>query len=224
MILIDEAADLLQRTPSLGPRDPRRGPGPVADDAAGGRPAGQHRLGHRARRPGPGHHAVGHPLLDGIARATSATRRLRSSELVAGFRVPGAVIDFAARLLPPIAPGAHPAALGPPAPRRARPADDTADRPRRGAGGPGRAGRRGHGRGDRRRRGRWPDPRRAGAGRHRATTCWARTPRSSTPESTWSRPRWPRAWSSTTWCCWSPPRSSPASRTRSPGCAGSTSA
>ena len=31
------------------PRDRRRGPGPVADDAPRGGPAGQHRLGHRAR-------------------------------------------------------------------------------------------------------------------------------------------------------------------------------
>ena len=40
-----------------------RGAGPVRDAVAGGRPALLHRLGHRAGRPGPGHHAVGGAVL-----------------------------------------------------------------------------------------------------------------------------------------------------------------
>ena len=41
-----------------GPRGGRRGPGPVPDGVPRARPPVFHRRGHRARRPGPGHHAV----------------------------------------------------------------------------------------------------------------------------------------------------------------------
>ena len=110
-------------------------------------------------------------------------------ELVAGFRVPGAVIDFAARLLPRIAPQPDPAALGPPAPGRARSpaqlggiADDviiaTTASP----------GARGHRRRDRARRRRTDASARRLEKADSATTCWARTRRSSTPGSIWCRP------------------------------------
>ena len=41
VVLIDETADLIDRTPSLGTRDPRRGAGPLADAAARGRTPSQ---------------------------------------------------------------------------------------------------------------------------------------------------------------------------------------
>ena len=52
-------AELIDRLPSLGPRGRGRGPGPVPDGVPGASAAGVHRLDHRARRPRPGHHAVG---------------------------------------------------------------------------------------------------------------------------------------------------------------------
>ena len=186
MILIDEAADLLSRTPSLGHV--------ILDEAQDLSPMMLRAVGRRA--------STGSvTVLGDLAQATTpwATRSWAESlhhlghpeavleELVAGFRVPGAVIDFAARLLPSIAPAPDPAALGPPAPRRAGSAVDRPDR--------------GHAdRGDR-------DGltnegtigvivadaavtrvRRAMEAAGSATTCWARTSRSSTPGSTWSRP------------------------------------
>ncbi len=103
VILIDEAADLLTRTPSLGH---------VIVDEAQDLSAMQLRA--VGRRASTGSVTV----LGDLAQATTpwATRSWRESlghlgqgqaeiqELVAGFRVPGAVIDFAARLLPAIAP------------------------------------------------------------------------------------------------------------------------
>jgi DNA helicase IV len=108
VILIDEAADLVHRTPSLGHV--------IVDEAQDLSPMMLRAVGRRAStgsvtvlgdlaqattsrgRPDPGANRwphLGHP--DALV-----------SELVAGFRVPGAVIDFAARLLPTIAPGLTP--------------------------------------------------------------------------------------------------------------------
>jgi DNA helicase IV len=107
VILIDEAADLLNRTPSLGH---------VILDEAQDLSAMQLRaVGRRAT-------TGSVTVLGDLAQATTpwATRSWPASlahlghpdaaieELVAGFRVPGAVIDFAARLLPHIAPALTP--------------------------------------------------------------------------------------------------------------------
>jgi DNA helicase IV len=107
LILIDEAADLLHRTPSLGHV--------IVDEAQDLSPMMLRAVGRRA--------STGSvTVLGDLAQATTpwATRSWTESlahlghpdalvsELVAGFRVPGAVIDFAARLLPTIAPGLTP--------------------------------------------------------------------------------------------------------------------
>ncbi|MDN5726930.1 MAG: AAA family ATPase [Propionibacteriales bacterium] len=107
VVLADEIADLLSRTPSLGH---------VIIDEAQDLSAMQLRaVGRRA--------STGSvTLLGDLAQATTpwATTSWADSlshlgkpdahleELVAGFRVPGAVIDYAARLLPHIAPGLTP--------------------------------------------------------------------------------------------------------------------
>ena len=106
-ILIDEVADLLQRTPSRGHV--------IVDEAQDLSPMMLRAVGRRA--------STGSvTVLGDLAQATTpwATRswgeslahlghpNAAISELVAGFRVPGAVIDFAARLLPQIAPGLKP--------------------------------------------------------------------------------------------------------------------
>ncbi len=103
VVLVDEVADLLQRTPSLGHV--------VLDEAQDLSPMMLRAVGRRA--------STGSvTVLGDLAQATTpwATRSWRESlghlgqpdavieELVAGFRVPAAVIDFAARLLPRIAP------------------------------------------------------------------------------------------------------------------------
>nr|WP_294695538.1 AAA family ATPase [uncultured Friedmanniella sp.] len=107
VVLIDEVADLLQRTPSLGHV--------VLDEAQDLSPMMLRAVGRRA--------STGSvTVLGDLAQATTpwATRSWTESlahlgqpdavveELVAGFRVPGAVIDFAARLLPWIAPSLTP--------------------------------------------------------------------------------------------------------------------
>ena len=107
VILIDEVADLLQRTPSRGHV--------IIDEAQDLSPMMLRAVGRRA--------STGSvTVLGDLAQATTpwATRSWRESlthlghsnaaieELVAGFRVPGAVIDFAARLLPDIAPTLKP--------------------------------------------------------------------------------------------------------------------
>ena len=107
VILIDEAADLLSRTPSLGHV--------ILDEAQDLSPMMLRAVGRRA--------STGSvTVLGDLAQATTpwATRSWAESlrhlghpeavleELVAGFRVPGAVIDFAARLLPTIAPALTP--------------------------------------------------------------------------------------------------------------------
>ncbi len=107
VVLIDEAADLLNRTPSLGHV--------ILDEAQDLSPMQLRAVGRRA--------STGSvTVLGDLAQATTpwGTRSWRESldhlgqpdtvieELVAGFRVPGAVIDFAARLLPTIAPGLRP--------------------------------------------------------------------------------------------------------------------
>ena len=107
VILIDEAADLLQRTPSRGHV--------ILDEAQDLSPMMLRAVGRRA--------STGSvTVLGDLAQATTpwATRSWRETlahlghpdaiveELVAGFRVPGSVIDFAARLLPQIAPALKP--------------------------------------------------------------------------------------------------------------------
>jgi DNA helicase IV len=107
VILIDQAADLLQRTRSRGHV--------ILDEAQDLSPMMLRAVGRRA--------STGSvTVLGDLAQATTpwATRSWRESlahlghsdatieELVAGFRVPGAVIDFAARLLPEIAPTLKP--------------------------------------------------------------------------------------------------------------------
>lgn len=107
LALIDEAADRLERTPSVGH---------VIIDEAQDLSAMQLRA--VGRRASTGSVTV----LGDLAQATTpwASRAWADAlghlgqpeseieELVAGFRVPGAVIDFAARLLPVIAPGLTP--------------------------------------------------------------------------------------------------------------------
>jgi len=107
VILIDEAADLLQRTPSRGHV--------ILDEAQDLSPMMLRAVGRRAT-------TGSVTVLGDLAQATTpwATRSWHESlthlghsdavieELVAGFRVPGAVIDFAARLLPEIAPALQP--------------------------------------------------------------------------------------------------------------------
>ena len=103
VVLIDEAADLINRTPSLGHV--------IVDEAQDLSPMQLRAVGRRA--------STGSvTVLGDLAQATTpwATSSWAESmthlghpgaaveELVAGFRVPGAVIDFAARLLPRIAP------------------------------------------------------------------------------------------------------------------------
>jgi len=107
VVLVDEVADLLHRTPSLGHV--------VLDEAQDLSPMMLRAVGRRA--------STGSvTVLGDLAQATTpwATRSWAESlghlgqadavveELVAGFRVPGAVIDFAARLLPDIAPSLTP--------------------------------------------------------------------------------------------------------------------
>jgi DNA helicase IV len=107
VVLIDEAADVLSRTPSLGHV--------ILDEAQDLSPMQLRAVGRRA--------STGSvTVLGDLAQATTpwATRSWEESlthlgqpsaaveELVAGFRVPGAVIDFAARLLPRIAPALTP--------------------------------------------------------------------------------------------------------------------
>jgi hypothetical protein len=107
VILIDEVADLMQRTPSLGHL--------ILDEAQDLSPMMLRAVGRRAT-------TGSVTVLGDLAQATTpwATRSWHESlahlghsdaaieELVAGFRVPGAVIDFAARLLPMIAPALKP--------------------------------------------------------------------------------------------------------------------
>jgi DNA helicase IV len=107
VILIDEVADLLQRTPSRGHV--------IIDEAQDLSPMMLRAVGRRAT-------TGSVTVLGDLAQATTpwATRSWLASlthlgqthaaieELVAGFRVPGAVIDFAARLLPYIAPTLKP--------------------------------------------------------------------------------------------------------------------
>lgn len=107
VVLMDEVADLLHRTPSVGHV--------VLDEAQDLSPMMLRAVGRRA--------STGSvTVLGDLAQATTpwATRSWAESlghlgqpdavveELVAGFRVPGAVIDYAARLLPRIAPSLTP--------------------------------------------------------------------------------------------------------------------
>ena len=68
-------------------RGARRGAGPLADAAAGGRAPVLHRVGDGPRRHRPGHHAVGDRLVDVLAAPPRQARRARRG---AGPRVPRA--------------------------------------------------------------------------------------------------------------------------------------
>ena len=111
LVLLDELADLLERTPSLGHV--------ILDEAQDLSPMQLRAVGRRA--------STGSlTVLGDLAQGTtpwatgSWSESLRHlgkeltapgthlEELVRGFRVPGAVIDYAARLLPSIAPGLAP--------------------------------------------------------------------------------------------------------------------
>ncbi|HEX5560815.1 MAG TPA: AAA family ATPase [Nocardioidaceae bacterium] len=114
-VLVDEAADLVERTPSLGHV--------VADEAQDLSPMMLRAVGRRCT-------TGSATVLGDLAQATTpwATRSWDEAlrhlgkpaahveELTLGFRVPGEVIDYAARLLPVIAPGLAP----PTSVRRAR--------------------------------------------------------------------------------------------------------
>jgi DNA helicase IV len=106
-VLIDEAADLVERTPSLGHV--------VADEAQDLSPMMLRAVGRRCS-------TGSATVLGDLAQATTpwATRSWEDAlrhlgkadahleQLTKGFRVPGEVIEYAARLLPAIAPGLEP--------------------------------------------------------------------------------------------------------------------
>jgi DNA helicase IV len=106
-VLVDETADLVERTPSLGHV--------VADEAQDLSPMMLRAVGRRCT-------TGSTTVLGDLAQATTAwairswddalrhlgKREAHVEELTQGFRVPGAVIDYAARLLPVIAPGLRP--------------------------------------------------------------------------------------------------------------------
>jgi DNA helicase IV len=106
-VLVDEVADLLDRTPSLGHV--------VADEAQDLSPMMLRAVGRRCT-------TGSVTVLGDVAQATTpwATRSWAEAlthlgkpaahveELTRGFRVPGEVIEYAARLLPVIAPGLRP--------------------------------------------------------------------------------------------------------------------
>ncbi len=114
-VLVDEAADLVERTPSMGHV--------VADEAQDLSPMMLRAVGRRCS-------TGSATVLGDLAQATTpwATRSWPDAlahlgkpdahieQLTLGFRVPGEVIDYAARLLPVIAPGLDP----PTSVRRAR--------------------------------------------------------------------------------------------------------
>jgi DNA helicase IV len=107
VILIDEAADLLQRTPSRGHviLDEAQDLSPMMLRAVGRRAStgSVTVLGDLAQATTPWASSSWHESLAHLGHSDAAIE-----ELVAGFRVPGAVIDFAARLLPEIAPALKP--------------------------------------------------------------------------------------------------------------------
>jgi hypothetical protein len=106
-VLVDEVADLVERTPSLGHV--------VADEAQDLSPMMLRAVGRRCS-------TGSTTMLGDLAQATTpwATRSWSEAlghlgkpdahieQLTLGFRVPGEVIDYAARLLPVIAPGLRP--------------------------------------------------------------------------------------------------------------------
>jgi DNA helicase IV len=107
VILIDEAADLLQRTPSHGHviLDEAQDLSPMMLRAVGRRAStgSVTVLGDLAQATTPWASSSWHESLAHLGHSDAAIE-----ELVVGFRVPGAVIDFAARLLPKIAPALKP--------------------------------------------------------------------------------------------------------------------
>ncbi len=218
-VLVDEVADLVERVPSLGHL--------VVDEA---QDLSEMMLRAVGRRCSTGSATV----LGDLAQATTpwATRDWSEAlghlgkpgshveELTQGFRVPADVIAYAAGCCRSPRPAwrRRPRCAARPAtcrcdarttrcarrsPRCAPPVRDRSD---------------------------WwcPTPpyarRRRRCGQQTSRTPSSATPTTSTPGSTWCRPRWPRASSSTTWCWSSRPRSSPRRPTRRSDCAGSTSA
>ena len=239
-MLVDEAADLVARTPSRGHV--------VADEAQDLSPMMLRAVGRRCS-------TGSATVLGDLAQATTpwATRsweqalghlgkpRAHLEQLTRGFRVPGEVIDYAARLLPVIAPGLEP----PTSVRRAR-GELRVVHDERWADGLGdlvrgvladRVGSVGL---------LCPDVevpavRAALAGSGAAHVVLGDPVPDAVPDAAgdpgrsrpgprrsrdwrWSPHRWPRGWSSTTWCCWSRPGSSPGRPTGPPACGGSTSA
>ena len=126
LVLIDEAAGLIERMPSFGHVVRRRGAGPVAHAVPGHRAAQRARLDHAARRPRAGHRAVGGHRLGGDACATSASPTRPVVPLTIGFRVPAAVVAFANRLLPALGVDVPAGRVAAPR-RRARPYDQVSD-------------------------------------------------------------------------------------------------
>ena len=86
-VLVDEVAGLLSPTRLVRPCGARRGAGPVGDAVSRHRPALPDRLGHRARRPGPGHHRLVDP---GLARHAEPPRQAGCPDRAADPRLPGA--------------------------------------------------------------------------------------------------------------------------------------
>ncbi|OYO24489.1 hypothetical protein CGZ93_03625 [Enemella dayhoffiae] len=208
LALIDEAGDLLRRTGSLGHV--------ILDEAQDLSPMQLRVVGRRMT-------TGSVTLLGDLAQATTpwASRswpealahlgkpETAVSELVAGFRVPGSVIDFAARLLPVIAPGLTP----PHSVRRARgelvlrevaPLDGLVAAVRELNAREGTIGVI------------LPDALVADArkmlgGPVFGISCWGPTT-ASPPTSSWRRPVWRRGWSLIAWSCWSRQRWWPARR------------
>ena len=107
-VLVDEVADLVDREPSLGHvvLDEAQDLSPMQLRAVGRRCSTGVR--DRARRHRAGHHPVGHHRL-GTRRCGHLGKPDAHIEVLRrGYRVPAAVIEFAGRLLPHIAPGVSP--------------------------------------------------------------------------------------------------------------------
>jgi DNA helicase IV len=114
-VLVDEAADLVERTPSLGHvvADEAQDLSPMMLRAVGRRcsTGSATVLGDLAQATTPGASRTWEEALTHLGK-----REAHLEQLTKGFRVPGEVIEYAARLLPVIAPGLEP----PTSVRRAR--------------------------------------------------------------------------------------------------------
>ena len=108
-VLIDEASDLIERTPSLAHVVVDEAQDLSPDGVPRGRPPVRDRLGHRARRPRAGHHARPRRRAGRCSWTTSASPDAGVQVLETGYRVPRQILDFASTLLPALAPGLAPA-------------------------------------------------------------------------------------------------------------------